>query len=547
MVVRQSEPDSASSSGAQPPPGNDRGVGGRPAHVVMLVANDVATDTRVKKEALALAHAGLRVTIVGVASEATPARSMVGSVDIVRVPVDFAIRDEVLRRREAAVGRSIEPTGLIAWISARERALVTRSHIAAQHRLPGRVGLVRFKVGVVGRVLERITLRLLRRAARPYALARRLLHRATGLRRHQMRVRMRGPVRWREEHPAILDYEVALGPVIDSLEPDVLHAHDMHVIGIAAHASARARRRGKSVPWIYDAHEYVPGLSQYGGRTARVIEGWADLENEYIRAADRVITVSPAIAEALRDDYDLQRTPGVVLNIPTTDPAAAQRVTSLRHVCGVSDDVPLLCYSGGVTRARGVHTAVEAMTELDDAHLAVVCVPHNDTWYVRQVREQVRQLGLDGRVHLVNPVGPGEVVDFLRGVDVGLIPGLSFPSHEMSLPNKLFEYLHAGVPVVSSELRSLGAFLRETRTGLTFPVEDPSGLARSVRAVLSDHERFAAAAADPQLHARYSWSGQASELRRVYRDLLDRPLPVDEGSTRAEEELDLSEREHMVR
>src|SRR5690606_25713636 len=102
--------------------------------------------------------------------------------------------------------------------------------------------------------------------------------------------------------------------------PDAIHAHDMHVVGVARHASARARRAGRRVPWVYDAHEYVPGLSQYGGRTARVIEGWADLEAEFIRDAAHVVTVSPAIADALHERYRLRRRPAVVLNIPTTDP-----------------------------------------------------------------------------------------------------------------------------------------------------------------------------------------------------------------------------------
>jgi glycosyltransferase involved in cell wall biosynthesis len=149
-------------------------------------------------------------------------------------------------------------------------------------------------------------------------------------------------------------------------------------------------------------------------------------------------------------------------------------------------------------------------------------------------------MGLGDRVHFVNPVGPGQVVEYLRGVDVGLIPILSYASHEMALPNKLFEYLHAGVPVVSSELQSLGEFLRATGVGVTFPPEDAKALAAAVRVVLADHERFAAAAGDPELLATYSWSRQADELRRIYAGLLGRELPA--RSDLSEEIMDLSER-----
>lgn len=529
------------------------------AHVVMLVANDVATDTRVKKEALALAQSGLRVTVVGSASAGKSERSWLGPVEIVRVPVEFVIRDDEAREHSRTPPHLLD-TGTEAKagvrIAAREREVRGRSGLAVQRRSGGSLGTLLFKAGVAERQLERQMLRGKRFAARVHGgLSRKVQERRIKLEeRHLTKAKEKldrsraVAVRWRTEHAEILDYELAFGPVVDALKPDVLHAHDMHVIGIAAHARARARAAGRDVRWVYDAHEYVPGLSQYGGRTARVIEGWADLESEFIRDADRVITVSPAIADALHDRYQLASHPAVVLNIPTVDPPGVERVRTLREVCGLGPDVTLLAYIGGMTRARGVHTAIEAMSLLPDAHLGLVCVPHNDTWFVRKLRQQVAEMGLGDRVHFVNPVGPGQVVDYLSGLDVGLIPGLSYPSHEMSLPNKLFEYLHAGVPIVGSELDSLGAFLRETGVGVTFPAEDASGLAAAARTVLADHERFAAAAGDPALLARYSWTSQAEQLRAVYRELLGLALAGAEpggvasaGGVATDEVVDLTE------
>jgi glycosyltransferase involved in cell wall biosynthesis len=349
--------------------------------------------------------------------------------------------------------------------------------------------------------------------------------------------RVRG---WRWVHPQVLDFEAAFAPTVVQLAPDVIHAHDMHLVGVAAHARSAVGER--AVPWVYDAHEYVPGLSQYGGRTASVVAGWADLEAEFIRDADRVITVSPAIADALERRYALPRKPAVVLNIPTGNPPGQATVTPLREVCGLPDDVPLITYVGGMTSARGVDTAVTAMARMPEVHLALVCVPHDDTWYVRKMRKLATDLHVDDRVHFLNPVGPGQVVDFLRGVDVGLIPLLSFPSHEMSLPNKLFEYLHAGVPIVCSELDSLGPFTREHGVGLTFQSGDADGLAAAVRAVLGEPERFRAACQDAELLRTFSWSHQADKLRRLYSGLLERPLVVpDGGGTPGHEVVDLTE------
>ena len=521
-----------------------------PAHVVMLVANDVATDTRVKKEALALAQSGLRVTVVGCGSMDRSQDSWMGPVEIVRVPVEFVIQeDEAAREVRRPIRRPLHDGGALARIKARERDVRGRSGLALQRREGGLLGRLRFKAGVGERQVERQVLRGGRFAVRVEGgLARRVERRVVARRAARLEkvATEKRRVRWRAEHPVVLDYEVAFGPVIDALKPDVLHAHDMHVIGIAAHASARARAAGRHLPWVYDAHEYVPGLSQYGGRTARVVSGWADLENDFIRDASAVITVSPAIADALQEKYGLASHPAVVLNIPTDDLPGREPVRTLREVCRLGPDVPLLTYVGGMTRARGVHTAIEAMALLPQAHLGLVCVPHNDTWYVRQLRAQAASAGLGGRVHFVNPVGPSQVVDYLSGVDVALIPALSYPSHEMSLPNKLFEYLHAGIPIVSTDLDSIQTFLRENGVGLTHPAEDPPALAAAVRAVLADHEAYVAAASNPALLARYSWTGQAHELRVVYDELLGTHLAGAEpgrDTDATDEVLDLTETE----
>ena len=107
-------------------------------------------------------------------------------------------------------------------------------------------------------------------------------------------------VRWRRISPELRDFELAFGPVIDHLEPAVIHAHDYHIVNVASLASKRAALLGRRVPWIYDAHEFVPGMATYGGKTPRVIASYAQVEREYIRDADAVITVSPYIATKRR-------------------------------------------------------------------------------------------------------------------------------------------------------------------------------------------------------------------------------------------------------
>jgi glycosyltransferase involved in cell wall biosynthesis len=322
--------------------------------------------------------------------------------------------------------------------------------------------------------------------------------------------------------PEVDDLELAIGPVLDALEPDLIHAHDVHLIGVAARARARARAAGRDVRWVYDAHEWVPGLSRYGGRTARVVAAWAQLERRHIRDADRVVTVSPQLARALQARYRLPRLPDVVLNVPAVGTRTAQE-SSVRAAAGVAAGLPLLVYSGGVQAACGVETAVEALVHLPDAHLAVVAVPSVHTGGVAAVRACAERLGVGSRLHLLPPVPPGQVTAFLAGADVGLIPLRHFGSHELALADTLFEYLHAGVPMVVSDCRAQADFVREHGLGRVHRAGDAADLADAVSGVLADPDSYARRSTDPQLLDRYTWQAQADVLRAVYRDLLGLP------------------------
>src|SRR4051794_4312104 len=475
----------------------------------MLVANDVRSDTRVRKSALAVAALGARVTVLGVTTGPRRWDTLLGveggpgSVRIARLPVDFALSQHRKDRRarlhagrfplltpdadrEALARRRLAAAELEAGAGTGTAAALRRQSVQAR----------RFALRAEGIAL--------RKAARAATLGYKVLDRGW----QQLPVAA-AP---RRVLPEIDDLELAVGPVLDELGADLIHAHDVHLIAIAHRAAVRT-----GVPWLYDAHEWVPGLSRYGGRTARVIAAWAELERRHAGAADRVVTVSPPLAEALRERHRLRRLPDVVLNVPPLG-ARAAGAPSVRAVAGVPDGVPLLVYSGGVQAARGGESAVEALVHLPQAHLAVVAVPSVHTAPGAAVRARAETLGVADRLHLLDPVRPDQVSAFLAGADVGLIPLKHYGSHEMALANKLFEYLHAGVPMVVSDCRAQAGFVREHGVGEVHRAGDGADLAAAVTRVLADPGTYAARLADPALLARYTWQAQAAVLQAVYAD-----------------------------
>jgi glycosyltransferase involved in cell wall biosynthesis len=181
--------------------------------------------------------------------------------------------------------------------------------------------------------------------------------------------------------------------------------------------------------------------------------------------------------------------------------------------------VPLAVYSGVVKAARGVATIVRALPLLPDLHLAVVA----RTPYTADVKELVAEaacLGCDDRVRLVPYVEHDEVSGYLASADVGIHPLLRSGNAELALPNKLFEYLHAGLPMVVSDMPSMSQLVIERGWGEVFVADDHEDLARVLRRVLAHPSFYAAGLQDSDARTWFSWERQARTLIETYDRLL---------------------------
>jgi glycosyltransferase involved in cell wall biosynthesis len=116
------------------------------------------------------------------------------------------------------------------------------------------------------------------------------------------------------------------------------------------------------------------------------------------------------------------------------------------------------------------------------------------------------------------------VARFLSSADAGVIPLHHWPNHEIALITKFFEYSHARLPIVVSDVRTMAATVRATGQGEVFPARDVAGFARAVRAVLADPRRYRAVYDDPDGPLPgWTWEAQAERLDALYRRLLPGP------------------------
>ncbi|WP_328452535.1 glycosyltransferase family 4 protein [Streptomyces sp. NBC_00386] len=500
----------------------NRPVRGR---IVMLVDNGVNGDSRVQKEARSAAEAGWDVVLLGKAKGKKEQTWQIGDAEVRLLPVPgpMSRRRHEYRRAVLRAPLAYRPGPLAAYrrqkIKARRADLNIRLILAKQE----------------GSALDRLRLLAPRFLARFLYSWVKLRHRSTlalEKRRKDMDSALdrfttafwkktMGTRAWRRLDPHLWDYELAYGKVIDELKPDLVHANDFRMLGVGARATLRARANGRKVKLVWDAHEFLPGIKPWSPHPRWHVAQCAH-ELEYSRHADAVTTVSDTLAGMLQERHGLKARPTVVLNAPDAEVSpeqAAEPVPDLRELCGIGYDVPLTVYSGAAAPQRGLDTMVESLPQLPDVHTAFV-VLNTESEYMRALRARADELGVGDRLHIMPYVPHYQVVRFLAAADLGVIPIHHWPNHEIALITKFFEYSHARLPLVVSDVKTMGAMVEQTGQGEVFKAEDVEDYVRAVKSVLGDAERYRSVYDKPGVLDQWTWEAQADVLDEVYSGLL---------------------------
>lgn len=486
----------------------------------MIVANDVTNDSRVQKSAIAAAAAGYRVTVVGMSTIADRQVGNLHGATVIRVPVPFTLK-KAAKARAAAEARAAPAKVTAMRLRMQFRH---RQHLARVADLRARIDGLKRRGG------SRVQIRLLWGAllvTRRWAHQRKTLSERV-LRRRQVTyaraATAAASANWRDQLPVLADFELAYLDVLSELDFDLIHAHDYQMIACANHAAILS---GRSPRFVYDAHEYVRGLWSL---SEDALAAWVALEHEYLRDTDAVITVSPMLSERLMRDHGLREAPQIVLNAPLADRFDASSELSVRAAAGVSDATPLVVYAGGVSPERGIATLVKALPLIPEVHCAIVTnAPASES--VQDLLDLAAEQGCADRIHIVPYVPQDEVINYLRTADIGVHTILRSGNAEVALPNKLFEYLQAGVPMAVTEMPMMTELIRKHGWGEVFAPGDHKQLAAALKQLLADPEPYRRRLADPTVRAEYCWERQAETLIATYDRLLGvEPAGDDVGS-----------------
>lgn len=243
-------------------------------------------------------------------------------------------------------------------------------------------------------------------------------------------------------------------------KPDLVIANDWRALPLAF-----AAKRACGARIIYDSHEFAPEEFADSWRW-RVLarQHVVRIEDRYIREADAVATVSDGIADALAQRYGLPR-PTVISNTPawqaTVFRPTARTITVLYH--------------GAVVPRRGLETLIESVALWPDGFRLVIRGPAQGG-FDQHLRNLVGPLS--ERIALEPPVPPDQLISTAAQADIGVFLLSNSTTHaRFAMPNKIFEYMQAGLMVISSDLPEIRRMIETAGCGTLLSDDSPEGIA----------------------------------------------------------------------
>ncbi len=232
------------------------------------------------------------------------------------------------------------------------------------------------------------------------------------------------------------------------------------------------------VKLYYDSHEYFTEVPELINRP-RVQKIWEGIEAWIFPKVESVYTVNHSISKLYKEKY--KKEVKVIRNIsPLWSPGHLKSKLEL----GLPEDKKLIIIQGaGINIDRGAEEAVEAMNYMDDAVLMIV----GDGDVVVQLKEYVHEHLLSAKVLFFDRKPYQEMMNYTFHADIGLT--LDKPTnlnYRYSLPNKVFDYIHAGTPIIATDLVEISDIIQRYDVGRIITDFTPKNLAKMISSLLAD-------------------------------------------------------------
>jgi glycosyltransferase involved in cell wall biosynthesis len=295
--------------------------------------------------------------------------------------------------------------------------------------------------------------------------------------------------------------------------------HGMAYMGIPTALDLARRHRSRAVYDARDIYLDAGNLARTRGPIRWLIGRG---ERRSARRADRVVTVNRPYAEVMARRWEIDL-PLIVMNCSYRYTLPAPPPRKLHEKLGLPAETKVVLYQGGFSRDRGIEQLFEAILDVPGAVLVLL----GYGYLLDEVIQRAADPRFAGRVHVLPAVAPTELLDWVASADVVAMPiQPTTLNHRLTTPNKLFEAIAAGVPVVASDLPGMAPTVRDAKAGLLVDPADPKAIAAACRELLAvDPAAAAARRAEITVaaHETYNWERQLEVLLAEYGRITGKP------------------------
>lgn len=260
---------------------------------------------------------------------------------------------------------------------------------------------------------------------------------------------------------------------------------------------------------VYDSHEFYTEVPELVSRPG-VRRVWLSIEKWIFPKLKFVYTVNESIADAYNERYGIL--PKVVRNI---SPRYTSNNLSSKEELGIPENKKLIILQGaGINIHRGAEEAVEAMRKVENAVLLIV----GDGDVIPQLKRMVDKENLSDKVLFFGRRPYLEMMQFTAHSDVGLtLDKDNNLNYKFSLPNKVFDYIHAGTPVVCTDLVEVTKVVRRNDTGVVLKEFTSDHLASALNHLLSDEKELSRLKENCRLASeKENWENECEVLTSIY-------------------------------
>lgn len=236
----------------------------------------------------------------------------------------------------------------------------------------------------------------------------------------------------------------------------------------------------KRIPLIYDSHEYFTEVPELVSRP-KVQRVWKRIEEYVVPKLPEMITVNQSIADLFHEKYGIKV--HIIRNIPMRKmlPAPASR-----QEVGLDPNKHILVLQGsGINIHRGSEELLDAMQYLDDCQLVII--GGGDVLPI--LKEKVSANHWDDRVKFFPRMPYQQMMAITQLAELGFtLDKDTNLNYRFSLPNKLFDYIQAGVPIIASHLTEIERIITDYNIGTFIDNHEPKTIAATIQNALNDEK-----------------------------------------------------------